>query len=172
MPHVSYFWNTWLSPLQRRQTFFHLAENPPQAPGGGWVASYDAVAHGTLDFKREEELSGQTMAKLSDPMLNSPRVHTNHPLDETIMPAITGSDGTSKLRLEQTASQAVGLTGVTPATIAGWFGFRHDRKGTTRVEADSERVPISLVVAVVDPSAREMHLRRSGVRGGLETIKL
>jgi hypothetical protein len=138
-------------------------------PRHGGAAIHGLAANGE---RFSLELSGQIAAKLSDPMLNSPRVHTNHPLDETIMPAITGSDGTSKLRLEQTASQAVGLTGITPTTIAGWFGFGPERKATSRIEVDSERVPISLVLAVVDPAAREMHLRRSGAPGALETIKL
>jgi hypothetical protein len=118
------------------------------------------------------EVSGQLAARLNDPLPNSPRVHTNHPLDETLMPLVGTVDPTSKMRLEQTASQVVAVNGVTPQIIATWFGFDQESRRVTRIEADSERVPISLVLVVLDPHARELHLRRSGVPAALETIKL
>ena len=121
------------------------------------------------------ELSGQSTARLSDPMLHSPRVHTNHALDERIIPTVLQVDATSKLRLEQTASMAVAVGGITPAMIASWFGFTEPAEAQaspTRHEADSERIPISTVLVILDPLKREMHIRRSGMPGGLETIKL
>jgi hypothetical protein len=121
------------------------------------------------------ELSGQQTARLSDPMLHAPRVHTNHALDERIITAVSQVDATSKLRLEQIASQAVAVSGITPTMIASWFGFEDTSQAkpdTQRIEADSERIALSAVLVILDPLKREMHLRRSGMPGGLETIKL
>jgi hypothetical protein len=121
------------------------------------------------------ELSGQQTARLSDPMINAPRVHTNHALDERIIPAIGTLDTSTKLRLEQTASQAVAVSGITTATIAGWFGFNEEpgaKPSTTRIEGDTERIPLASVLLILDPGARELHIRRTGIPGGLETIKL
>jgi len=121
------------------------------------------------------ELSGQQTARLSDPMLHAPRVHTNHALDERIITAVSQVDATSKLRLEQIASQAVAVSGITPTMIASWLGFEDTSQAkpdTQRIEADSERIALSAVLVILDPLKREMHLRRSGMPGGLETIKL
>jgi len=118
------------------------------------------------------ELSGQQTVKLNDPMPNSPRVHTNHPLSEALMPVCGTNESTSKMRLEQIASQVVAVNGVTPQTIMSWFGFDPGSSSVKRIEADSERVPISLVLVVLDPHAKELHIRRSGVPSGLETIRL
>jgi len=137
-----------------------------------------AAVHG-LAQSRERfsiELSGQNTARLSDPMLHAPRVHTNHALDERIIQAVSAVDATSKLRLEQIASQAVAVGGITPVMIGTWFGFEDvsqaESDGGQRVEADSERIPISTVLVVLDPLKRELHLRRSGMPGGMETIRL
>ncbi len=133
-----------------------------------------AALHG-LSSKGERftiEVSGQQTARLNDPLPNAPRVHTNHPLAESLMAIAGTSDGTSKMRLEQIASQVVAVNGVTPPTIANWFGFDQEQQGSKRIEADSERVPISLVMVVLDPHTKEMHIRRSGLPSGLETIRL
>ena len=73
------------------------------------------------------------------------------------------------------ASQAVAVSGITPTMIASWFGFEDTSQAkpdTQRIEADSERIALSAVLVILDPLKREMHLRRSGMPGGLETIKL
>lgn len=119
------------------------------------------------------EVSGQLAVRLNDPLLNAPRVHTNHPLDERIMPTIDLSDPTSKMRLEQVASQVVALSGINPAQIANWFSLGADSpRPATRIGNDSERLPVSMVLIVLDPGAKELHIKRSGVPGPLETIKL
>jgi hypothetical protein len=118
------------------------------------------------------ELSGQQTVKLNDPLLSSPRVHTNHPLSEALMMVAGTVEPTSKLRLEQIAGQVVAVNGVTPSTIMSWFGFDPGTSAAKRIEADSERVPISLVLVVLDPHGKELHIRRSGVPSGLETIRL
>jgi hypothetical protein len=118
------------------------------------------------------EVSGQQTARLNDALPNAPRVHTNHPLTESLMPMSGSIDGTSKMRLEQIAGQVIAVNGVTPAIISQWFGMGTDTQTIKRVEADSERVPISLVLVVLDPQKKEMHLCRSGVPSGLESIKL
>jgi hypothetical protein len=74
--------------------------------------------------------------------------------------------------LEQTASQIVAVNGVTPLMIETWFGIDQAKPRTIRVEADSERVPISLVLMALDPKSRQVFLRRTGVPASLETIKL
>jgi Acyl-coenzyme A:6-aminopenicillanic acid acyl-transferase len=118
------------------------------------------------------EFSGQQVVRLSDPLPNAPRVHTNHPLSETLIPLAGTIDNTSKMRLEQIAGQVVAVNGVTPTAMAKWFGFDQETGSTKKIEADSERVPISLVLVVLDPHGREMHIRRSGLPSSLETIKL
>jgi len=118
------------------------------------------------------EVTGQQTVRLSDPMPNAPRVHTNHPLSEVLIPAAGSIDNTSKMRLEQIASQVVAVNGVTPIVMEKWFGFDQDTLTSRKIEADSERVPISLVLMVLDPQARELHIRRSGLPSSLETIKL
>ena len=133
-----------------------------------------AALHG-LSSKGERftvEVSGQQTARLNDALPNAPRVHTNHPLAESLMPMSGSIDGTSKMRLEHIAGQVIAVNGVTPAIISEWFGMGADIQTMKRVEADSERVPISLVLVVLDPHKKEMHLCRSGVPSGLETIKL
>lgn len=119
------------------------------------------------------EVSGQIAARLNDPLLNAPRVHTNHPLDERIMPAVDQIDPTSKMRLEQVASQVVALGGITPSQIAGWFSLgTSSPHPASRVGNDTDRIPTSSVLIVLDPGAKELHLMRSGVPGPLETISL
>jgi hypothetical protein len=56
--------------------------------------------------------------------------------------------------------------------IEGWFGFDQTNAKTSRIENDSERVPISLVLMALDPKMRQVFLRRTGVPASLETIKL
>jgi hypothetical protein len=119
------------------------------------------------------EVSGQIVAKLNDPLLNAPRVHTNHPLDERVMPVVEQVDATSKLRLEQVASQVVALGGITAGQIADWFGLgMATPRSISRVGNDTDRVPISSVLIVLDPGAKELHIKRSGVPGPMEKIKL
>jgi hypothetical protein len=133
-----------------------------------------AAIHG-LSAKGERftsELSGQLAVRLNDPMINAPRVHTNHALDERIMATVSTVEKTSKMRLEQMASQVVAVSGVTPPMIEGWFGFDQTNAKTSRIENDSERVPISLVLMALDPKMRQVFLRRTGVPASLETIKL
>ncbi len=142
------------------------------APRHGGAAIHGLAGNGE---RFTLELSGQKTARLSDPMINAPRVHTNHALDESIISALGTSDATTKQRLEQTASQAVAVSGITPATIGDWFGFSSPsgpKPSTTRIEGDTERIPLSSVLVILDPGARELHLRRAGLPGGLETIKL
>jgi hypothetical protein len=133
-----------------------------------------AAIHG-LSGKGERfsfELSGQKAVRLSDPLTNSPRVHTNHALAEELMTETETAEPTSKMRLEQVASHVVAVNGVTPKVMGKWFGFDQETGPVKRIEADSERVPISLVLMVLDPHTKELHLRRSGVPSGMETIRL
>jgi hypothetical protein len=118
------------------------------------------------------EVSGQQTIRLNDPLPNAPRVHTNHPLAEALMTVAGTADPTSKMRLEQVAGQVVPVKCGTAATQARWLGFDQELQGGKRIEADSERVPISLVLVVLDPHTKEMHIRRSGLPSGLETIRL
>jgi hypothetical protein len=140
------------------------------APRHGGAAVHGLAGNGE---RFSLELSGQNTVRLNDPLLNAPRVHTNHALDERIIPAVSLSDSTSKLRLEQTASLTLATDGITPSTIASWFAFNPEVKhGTRIIESDTERIPLSAVLMVLNPSTREIHLARSGRPGGLETIKL
>ncbi len=133
-----------------------------------------AAIHG-LSAKGERftsELSGQQEVRLNDPFITSPRVHTNHALDNNIQSMVSKVEKTSKIRLEQMARHIVETNGVTSEMIAGWFGFDNPAPKTSRIEADSERVPISYVFIALDPYHRQVYLRRTGVPTTLETIKL
>lgn len=139
------------------------------SPRHGGAAIHGLAANGD---RFTVEASGQITARLNDPLLNAPRVHTNHPLDDRVMPAVDQIESTSKQRLEQVASQVVALGGINPSQIANWFGLGGEIRPPTRIGNDTDRVPISLVLVVLDPAAKELHIKRSGVPGPLETIKL
>jgi Acyl-coenzyme A:6-aminopenicillanic acid acyl-transferase len=133
-----------------------------------------ASIHG-LSAKGERftyELSGQRSVLLNDSLINSPRVHTNHSLHDELSDVVSSPDKNSKNRLELTAAQAIAVSGVTPNLIAEWFGFSGDSGKTTRIEAGPGRESLSAVMMVLNPHARQISLRRTGVRGGLETINL
>jgi hypothetical protein len=133
-----------------------------------------AAIHG-LSGKGERfsfELSGQKAIRLSDPLLNAPRVHTNHVLSEELLAYSGNTEPTSKLRLEQVASHIVAAQGVTPKHVGKWFGFDQEPKPSQRLDDTSDRVPISIVLVVLDPRSKELHLRRSGVPTDMETIRL
>jgi hypothetical protein len=119
------------------------------------------------------EMSGQHQVRLLDPFQSAPRVHTNHPLHEDIArQAAHVGETTSKARLESIASHAIDATCVTPAVIAGWFGLERDASHHTRFIADTGVSPDTTVLAIVDPGAKTMHLRRGGAAGRLESVKL
>ena len=158
-----------LSAMLSSPSFEDVQRRANTGPRQGGAAIHGLSASGE---RFTNELSGQLSIRLNDPFMNAPRVHTNHALDENIMSTVSTVDKTSKMRLEQTASQIVAVNGVTPSIIANWFGFDQSTPKTNRVEADSERVPISLVFMALDPKARQVFLRRTGVPANLETIKL
>jgi hypothetical protein len=47
---VRYPRQTWLSPLERRQTFFHIVPEEPVAPGSSWVVPRQALARAQLQM--------------------------------------------------------------------------------------------------------------------------
>lgn len=54
MPHLPYPTRTWLSPIQRRQTFFHLVEGRPQGEGSKWLAPRGVLPSARVAFVPEE----------------------------------------------------------------------------------------------------------------------
>ena len=143
------------------------------APRHGGGAVHGLAANGE---RFSLELSGQQATRLVDPLAAAPRVHTNHPLDEQLIPTVVLVDATSKSRLEDAANLAVGSTGTTPHTIGEWFGLTRE-PGSTRIalartDAEGEHSTDAVVVIVLCPGAGEVHLRRSGMPGRMETIRL
>jgi hypothetical protein len=141
-----------------------------------------AAIHG-LSGKGERftlELSGQQSILLNDSFIHTPRVHTNHALDDHLKQVVSSAEKNSKTRLEQTAGKIIAVTGVTPVMISEWFGFppsNPDAPNTTRIEApkdaiNGQRDPISSVMVVLNPQTRKLYIRRTGVRTPLEAINL
>lgn len=135
-----------------------------------------AAVHLQGELRRQSlELSGQTQALLFDPHPTSPRVHTNHPLDEAMAkvssPAV---DPTSRGRLAAMAQKAIEPSSLGPDAIAPWFGLG-GRGGTEAVRQLAQvegASPETTVLAILDPGARTLHLRRGGSSAGLEAIAL
>jgi len=50
---VPYPRGTWLSPLHRRTTFFHLTEEPSPQPSNQWLIDRDALATARLEVTPE-----------------------------------------------------------------------------------------------------------------------
>jgi hypothetical protein len=124
------------------------------------------------------ELSGQLATRLSDPLLNVPRVHTNHALDEKIAATVNAMDASSPRRLKRFAGMAVAVNDITPETIAGWFGLHQRPEGDHQPEevgnevAEAAQTTDASVLIIMDPVTLEIHLRRSDAPGPLETISL
>lgn len=122
------------------------------------------------------ELSGGRTAVLPDQMRNFPRVHTNHPLDESIQP-VGRADPFSRVRLENLASVAVRATNVTPPEALRWFGLSGGTPGpvtgetTARKRRGSVVNPEACIVMCIDPVERLVYLRR-GPGMGLDVARL
>jgi hypothetical protein len=54
-PVVRYPLTTWLSPLNRRQTFFHLREDVPPRPGTEWLVPAGAIQGAIVELERSIE---------------------------------------------------------------------------------------------------------------------
>ena len=54
MPSVPYPWQTWLSPLNRRQTFFHVIEERRTDGGSSWLVPREALANANFVFVPEQ----------------------------------------------------------------------------------------------------------------------
>ena len=50
MPNVPYFWNTWLSPLNRGQTFFQITGDPSNRPGDQWLVKRAALESAWIEL--------------------------------------------------------------------------------------------------------------------------
>jgi len=136
-----------------------------------------AAVH-ALDAKGDRatvEVSGRHQVRLLDPFPKSPRVHTNHPLSEVIQrqtpPAI---DATSRPRLERLANLAIAAEGVTPQTIANWFGLGDGVAAALRTRSGEVTgvVAETTVLVICDPERRDIHVKRGGSPARLETVHL
>jgi hypothetical protein len=132
------------------------------APRWGGRAIHLLAANGD---RASIELSGDRTAILPDLMRNAPRVHTNHPLDESIQP-VGRSDAFSRVRLENLAALAVRSTQVTPSEVLRWFGLSGGTPGpttgetTTRKRRGSVSNPDACIALYLDPGERIIYLRR------------
>ncbi len=121
------------------------------------------------------ELSGREATVLPDPFVSAPRVHTNHPLDESMMRwAAEIRDPSSRLRLVGVAQRAIDARGLAPNALANWFGLgvRDDASDSIRLQAAEGINPETTVLALMDPSTRTLHLKRGGNPSKLEAITL
>lgn len=114
------------------------------------------------------ELSGAEAAVLPDHLLNSPRVHTNHAIAENIARHVVGDAeiAMSKTRLGHIASRVVKTAKFAVDDVLDWFELRSDLPGATgqqrRARGENSVIanPDAVVVAVLDPRARALHLRK------------
>jgi hypothetical protein len=120
------------------------------------------------------EMSGQHQVRLLDPFQSAPRVHTNHPLHEEITRwSVRLGEATSKSRLEEIASLAIDAACCTPSTICSWFGLEdRDSSVHSKLMAETGINPQTTVLAIIDPAAKTMHLRRGGNSARLESVRL
>jgi hypothetical protein len=121
------------------------------------------------------EVSGQTMSILQDPMVVSPRVHTNHPLDGEVMRwAGRSADSTSKDRLAHLASRAVAARGCDPQTITSWFGMQRSAGLGSELppHASNGLSPETTVLLIMDPTTKTMHVKRGGTPARMESLQL
>lgn len=121
------------------------------------------------------EVSGQTTAKLQDPVPMSPRVHTNHALDGEVMRwGSRSGDATSKDRLTYLAGRVVDARSCDPTFISTWFGMARSIEHSS----DSPRqgldglAPDTTVLVIMDPARKTMHLKRGGSPARMESIQL
>ncbi|MCK6490668.1 MAG: C45 family peptidase [Planctomycetes bacterium] len=123
------------------------------------------------------ELCGQQAVRLPDPQPRSPRVHTNHPLnDEVLRWAAPVGDPTSHVRLNHLARQAVDAIALPPLQVAAWFGLGRDGSSGSGIGAQQPQVegmpPETTVLTLLDPVGKGLHIRRGGSPAALELITL
>jgi hypothetical protein len=119
------------------------------------------------------ELSGQRVARLPDGHRGAPRVHTNHPMDESIQ-AVGVAEAISRHRLEQIAGHAIRARDVDPLQVLDWFGLASGTgsgETTTRRRRASAATPDACISLWIAPASREFHLRL-GRGAGMDSFSL
>jgi isopenicillin-N N-acyltransferase-like protein len=139
--------------------------------GGGALHLLSAA-----DERATVELSGQTTARLQDPLPTCPRVHTNHALDHEVMRWLSlTNDPLSQDRLAFVAARVVNARSADPHTVSTWFGMM---KTIETYKEDSRQPPPDLlspdttVLLIMDPCKKTMHLKRGGIPARMESIQL
>jgi hypothetical protein len=61
MPTVPYFWNTWLSPMYRKQTFFQMTVAGPQVAGLEWLVPADALPNSRIDISTDKLMYSESI---------------------------------------------------------------------------------------------------------------
>lgn len=141
-----------------------------QAPRFGGGAVHVLAGDGR---RASVETSGLRTARLGDPDPAMPRVHTNHPIADEILPCVPLVDDDSRERLGRIARQAVAGRDIAPGTIAEWFGLDEAHAGDE--DGDDllpQGIPDAGVVSVADPAAGRLWLRTSGARATTTEIAL
>jgi hypothetical protein len=118
------------------------------------------------------EVSGLFTARLGDPDPGMPRVHTNHPIADEILPCVSLVDDSSRERLGRIARRAVADHGITPSAIAEWFGLDEGKGEEDDDDLMPQGIPDAGVVAVADPGGGRMWLRTSDSRGAMAEVAL
>jgi len=120
------------------------------------------------------EASGQRLARLPDAIRSAPRVHTNHPIDESILPLVI-PDPLSRLRLEQIAGCAIRSHNVTANHVLDWFGLSTapapGNESSARRRRGTVANPDACIVLWLSPATRELQVRR-GPGSGLDGFRL
>jgi hypothetical protein len=107
------------------------------------------------------EISGQRTAKLDDPDPAMLRIHTNHPIADSIVSAVAVIDATSSERLGQLARRAQAESSISLSTVSSWFGHELD-ESSAEYEPDEflpHVVPEAGVLVVLDPQGRRLWAR-------------
>jgi hypothetical protein len=135
--------------------------------GGGAVHAL------TSDGRRcSVEISGLVTAQLGDPDPSMPRVHTNHPISDEVLPCVTLVDDNSRERLGRLARSAVANKAVVLHAIAEWFGIDDSPVDDDLDDLLPQGIPDAGVLTVMDPASRRMWVRTGSGRGNLGEVHL
>lgn len=114
------------------------------------------------------EMSGQHSVCLDDPDPGMPRVHTNHPIAEALLPLVTSADTDSLARLGRFARRAVTDRDITPPSIASWCEIGEKKSMST-----SLNVPATMqIVATAHPQAAHLTLSTARFPAASESVAL
>lgn len=118
------------------------------------------------------EISGKVTARLGDPDPSMPRIHTNHPIADEIVPCVSLMEDDSRDRLGRLARQAVANQAIDLHAIAAWFGIDDMPNDEDGEDLQPQGISDARVLVVADPQKKCLWVRLGEGRGGLGEVRL